>query len=126
MKKLLSFIIPKWVSETWNSNSMGSAEKKSNFGICIGGTIIWVLIYSMMYFNLFGTYLHQYYVRADWGYHLISWIAAIISVISIWKAPDAESTGGKTGIYVVLAFGLLVCAILFGAGFNFDLFGIQN
>jgi hypothetical protein len=44
---------------------MGADDKKNYWRMCIGGTVIWLLIYSMMYFNLFGTYLYQYYVRAD-------------------------------------------------------------
>ena len=125
MKKLLSFIFPQWVSETWRPNSMGAADKRNYWGMCIAGTVIWLLIYGMMYFKLFDTYLYLYYVRADWGFHLVSWIAAVGSIISIWKAPDAES-GGLTGqAYSYLIFGLLLAAILFGAGFNFDLRGIE-
>lgn len=126
MKKIISFLKPEWISETWPAGSMGEDDKKNYWRMCIGGTIIWLLIYALMYFNLFETYLYQYYIRAGWGFHLVSWIAAVGSIFSIWKAPDVDSAGGNGKMYTYLIFGLLLVAILFGGGFNFDLHGIEN
>lgn len=122
MKKFLEFLMPKWISETWPKGSMGEEDKKTSMKVCVVFSIVFVLVYSMMYFNLFGTYLYQYYVRADWYFHLISWVAALFSFQRLWKMPD---TIGGTALTGALVFGLLLAAILFGCGFDFDLRGIE-
>lgn len=104
---------------------MGASEKKSTVRFCIGATAIYLLVYAMLYFNTFSTYLHQYYVRADVGFHVVSWVLAVASLIGIWKAPDSITTEKKGWVPAAVVLGLLAGAILFGAGFDFSLFGIE-
>lgn len=124
MKKILNFLKPSWVSEEVKEGTMAAADKKSAMRFCIGGTIIFVLIYAMMYFDLFNTYLNDYYVRSGFVAHLFSWISAIGSIIALWKSPESAMSEKKTWVGVSILI-LLAAAILFGAGFNFDLNGIE-
>jgi len=119
MKKILEFLTPKWISETWPKGSMGEEDKKTEMKVCVIFSAIFVVIYSMMYFNLFGTNLHDYYVRTDWYFRLVSWSSALLSLIVLWKSPDSKA------FMWAVSFGLLLAALLFGAGFNFDLRGIE-
>lgn len=125
MKKIINFLKPEWISKVWREGSMGASDKQSTFWFCIGGTAVLVLIYAMLYFNLFGTYLYEYYIRAGFVAHVVSWIAALGSLIAIWKAPDAITTEKKGWVPAFLVLVLLAAAIIVGAGFDFSLRGIE-
>lgn len=121
MKKLINFLKPEWVSKKWRKGSMGEADKKSALRFCAIATVIYFLIYSMLYFGLFNTYMYKIYKATDQEFHLFSWIAAILSIIGIWKLPDAtagEKKGWIFGFFVL--FGLAL-AIVIGGGFDFNL-----
>ncbi len=120
MKKILEFLTPKWISETWPKDSMGEEDKKTQMKVCLVFSAIFVAIYAMMYFNLFNTNLYDYYVRADWYFHVVSWASALFSIVLLWKSPDSNY-----GFTWAIPFLLLLAALLFGAGFDFDLRGIE-
>lgn len=126
MKKFLSFFKIEWINEVWREGSMGAAEQKGYWKLCGGISIILVLIYSVMYFNLFNTYFHLYYLRAGFAAHLVSWVCALGSIFYAWKMPDGEAAGlsGKASTWLMV--GLLIAALLFGFGFNLDLRGIES
>lgn len=125
MKKIIDFLKPEWIFDKPKAGSMGAADKKSAVRFCISATVVFTVIYAMMYFNLFGTYLNDYYTRSGAVAHFFSWMAALGSIYSLWKAPDSslsEKNGWIAGVSILV---LLAAAILLGAGFNFDLHGIE-
>jgi hypothetical protein len=105
--------------------TMKEADKKAAKRFCIAWTVLVILVAAMIYFNLFDTYLNDYFKRAGTGWNIISVFPFAGSIYFSWKLVDY--TWGERGawLYGVIAVGGLALGILFSAGFNFDLHGIE-
>jgi bacteriorhodopsin len=114
------------MSTNYRPGSMGAAEQKNGKRMAIAIIIIAAIIYADLYFGVYGTYLHKYFVRAAWYHHVFSVIAAVLSVFlpirAIFSNDPKKSSVGLAAVGIVM----FAVAILFGAGFNFDLTGIEN
>ena len=111
---------PLWLSKEWREGSAGAAEKRSTLRFVIGGSIAFALVLSMLWFNLFDTYLYQSYAKAGGIAHLFSWIFGISSIYALWKTPDFSGEV-KGWILGLVALGGLALSIMTGSGFNFSI-----
>lgn len=110
----------------YRKGSAGAAEAKEAKIFRVIWTLVVGVIFSMCYFNLFSTYFFQYQVRSGVVADIASCLCFIGSAGVVWFSDWLEVKGVKGQHITLLMFGLLAVAILFSAGFNFDLHGIET
>jgi len=122
MKKIFKL---NWLSKDWREGSMGAAEKESFTRFAVIGTVVLGTVLSMLWFNIFNTYLFDFYSRSGGVAHFFSWVFGLTSIFSLWKIPDISASDKFSWAAGLLVVASLALAIIVGAGFNFDLAGIE-
>ena len=105
--------------------SMGDSERKTENKIMAAFSAAVVLIFLMQFFNLFDTYLYDYFSRANFAAKLTGGVLYACAALWMWVARDIFPVSMGRISPAGVAFLLLLLAIATASNFNFDLSGIE-
>ena len=111
----------------YRKGSEGAAQEKTENIFRISCTIVAIVLFFMTYFNLFGTYLHGYMQRASFGFKALGVVFFVLTGLTPWFFQKVVEKFDKDSRlhWIFFWFAGFAAAILFSAGFNFDLRGIE-
>jgi hypothetical protein len=107
----MSFL-PQWPKHKWREGSEGASQQKTFLILCTAFSVLFLLLYSILFFGLFHTYAHKAFNAASGGLKLLSVLSALGSFYGLWKSPETK-TEEKKSWYWIMFIGLFGAAWLF-------------
>lgn len=105
--------------------TMKEADDKVARRISAISVIILIIVYGMVYFGWFNTYLHDFFERANTVFNIVSVIPALASIYFAAAYPFNEGMNEKNGyVFSLLVLLLVLLAITCAGGFDFSMRGI--
>lgn len=105
--------------------TMKEADDKVARRISAISVIILIIVYGMVYFGWFNTYLHDFFERAHIAWNILSVPFALGSIYLAAAYPFNEGMSEKNGfVFGLIVIVLVLIAITMAGGFEFSMRGI--